>query len=149
MDPDRVYDYHHHRNLARHLVLQMALPGRLHLVRRVALRAQSRLCPLPRDRLDPVIRSRDHLDCVLFVLHGTGYADHFSCMHSAVHDAAASLSDLHGRDDCESIRFQTSPGAGPVPDSVHDRDDLALHIHFAPKTKTTQRGEYQFARRHA
>ena len=46
MDPDRIDNNHHHLGPARHPVHQMALLGRLHLVRRVTLLAQSRLYPL-------------------------------------------------------------------------------------------------------
>ena len=75
------------------------------------------------------------MDRVLLVLHGTGNTDHLSGLHSAVHDAAARLSDLHERGDRKCNVWKTSLGAGPILDSDYDRDDLTLHIQFAPKNQ--------------
>ena len=94
VDPDRVDNDHHHLSLARHPVLQMALLGRLHLVRRITVRAQSCPCSLL-VCLVLVVWDSSHLDWVLCVLHRTWNIDHLSSMHSFVHDAAARLSDLH------------------------------------------------------
>ena len=145
MDLGRSYNDYHHLNLARHPLLQMALLGRLHLVRRVTLRAQS--CPgsFLRDCLDWVVWDSADLDWVLFVLHRTGNTDHLSCMHSVVHDAAARLSDLHERGDRKRNVWKTSLSTRPILNSDYDRDDLTLHIQFAPKNVTTQHREYQFA----
>ena len=88
-------DYtHHHLNLARHPVLQMALPGWLHLVRRVAIRTHSCSYSLLRDCLIRGVWVCNRVVTIFSILYGTGSTDHLSSMQLVVHDAATRLSYL-------------------------------------------------------
>ena len=72
-----------------------------------------------------------------------------SSLQSFVHDAVTRLSDLRESSDRKWDFYHYSLDTGPIRDPVFGRDDPALHLHIAPKAETTQRREYQFARRYA
>ena len=89
------------------------------------------------------------MDWVLSVFHGAGNTDNLPFVHLVVHDATARLSDLHEIGDGKLDIVKIVPDTQQFPHYVYDRDDLSLHIYAASKDETAQRGEYQFARRHA